>query len=67
MTRRLSRSTRTLFSALAFVFLVLALMRAFRTLEIRWPRWVELAPGYAVGSLGAFWFIERTAVLLGWT
>ena len=52
---------------LAFVFLVLALMRSFRTLEIRWPRWAELAAGYAVGSLGAFWFIERTVVLLGWT
>ena len=52
---------------LAFVFLVLALMRAFRSLKIRWPRWAELAPGYAVGSLGALWFIERTVVLLGWT
>ena len=52
---------------LAFVFLVLGLARSFRTLEIRWPRWAELAPGYAVGSLGAFWFIERTAVLMGWT
>ena len=51
---------------LAFVFLVLGLARSFRTLEIRWPRWAELVPGYAVGSLGAFWFIERTAVLLGW-
>lgn len=52
---------------LAFVVLVLGLTRSFRTLEIRLPRWVELVPGYAVGSLGAFWFIERTAGLLGWT
>ena len=52
---------------LAFVVLMLALMRSFRALEIRWPRWAELVPGYAVGSLGAFWFIERTAALLGWT
>ena len=52
---------------LAFVFVVLGLARSFRTLEIRWPRWVELVPGYAVGSLGALWFIERTAALLGWT
>ncbi len=52
---------------LAFVALVLALARSFRALEIRWPRWAELVPGYAVGSLGAFWFIERTAVLLGLT
>ena len=52
---------------LAFVFLVLTLMRSFRTLDIRWPRWAELVPGYAVGSLGALWFIGRTAALLGWT
>ena len=52
---------------LAFVLLVLGLARSFRTLEIPWPRRAELVPGYAVGSLGAFWFIERTAALLGWT
>jgi hydrogenase/urease accessory protein HupE len=52
---------------LAFVFLVLALERAFRVLEIRWPRLVALSPGYAVGVLGAFWTIQRTALLLGWT
>lgn len=51
---------------LAFVFLVLGLARSFRALEIRWPRWAELVPGYAVGTLGAFWFIQRTAILLGW-
>ncbi len=50
---------------LVFVFLVLGLVRSFRALEIQWPRWVELVPGYTVGSLGAFWFIERTAILLG--
>ncbi len=49
----------------AFVILVLGLARSFATLEIRWPRWAQLIPGYAVGSLGAFWFIERTAMLLG--
>jgi len=52
---------------LAFVLLVLALERSFRVLEIRWPRIIELLPGYAVGSLGAFWTIQRTAMLLGWT
>jgi len=49
---------------LLFVFLILALERSFRTLEIRWPRWVEALPGYAVGSLGAFWAIQRVAILL---
>jgi hydrogenase/urease accessory protein HupE len=47
-----------------FVILVVLLERAFRTLEIRWPRLVEALPGYAVGSLGAYWTIQRTLVLL---
>jgi hypothetical protein len=50
-----------------FVLLVLLLERSFRLLEIRWPRWVEALPGYAVGTLGAFWTIQRTAILFGWT
>ena len=51
---------------LAFVFLMLGLARSFRSLEIRWPRWAELIPGYAVGTLGALWFIQRTVILMGW-
>ena len=50
---------------IAFVVLVVLLERAFRVLAIRWPRWVEALPGYAVGSLGAYWTIQRVAVLLG--
>jgi len=50
---------------LVFVFTAIALVRSFRILEVRWPRWVEAVPGYAVGSLGAFWTIQRTAILLG--
>ncbi len=50
---------------LFFVALILLLERSFRTLEIRWPRWVEALPGYAVGSLGAYWTIQRTAMLFG--
>lgn len=50
---------------LGFVLLVLLLERSFRVLEIRWPRWVEVLPGYAVGSLGAFWTVQRVAILLG--
>jgi len=48
---------------LAFVFLMLLLVRAFRVLELHWPRWAELLPGYAVGSLGAFWTIQRTVMM----
>jgi hydrogenase/urease accessory protein HupE len=49
---------------LAFVALVLLLARAFRKLEIDWARWAQALPGYAVGSLGAYWTIQRVALLL---
>jgi len=49
---------------LAFVFIALALAWSFRTLEIRWPRWATALPGYTVGSLGAYWTIQRTVILL---
>jgi hypothetical protein len=48
-----------------FVLLIVLLERSFRRLEIRWPRWVALLPGYAVGSLDAFWTIQRTVILFG--
>lgn len=50
---------------LVFVLTALALARSFRVLEVRWPRLVEVLPGYAVGSLGAYWTIQRTVILLG--
>jgi hydrogenase/urease accessory protein HupE len=50
---------------LSFVTLILALERAFRILEVRWPRWAEALPGYAVGSLGAFWTVQRVAIMFG--
>ena len=50
---------------LGFVLLIVLLERAFRVLQIRWPHWVEAVPGYTVGSLGAFWTIQRVAMLLG--
>lgn len=50
---------------LAFVGLILALERSFRILEVRWPRWALALPGYAVGSLGAFWTVQRVALLFG--
>ena len=45
------------------VVLVILLQRSFRTLEVQWPRWAEAAPGYVVGSLGAYWAIERTVMM----
>ena len=48
---------------LVFVALALLSFRALRTLEFRWPRWAELGPAYAVGSLGAYWTVQRTVMM----
>ncbi len=50
---------------LSLVGVVLLLERSFRVLEIHRPRWAEALPGYTVGTLGAFWTIQRVAILLG--
>jgi hypothetical protein len=49
---------------LVFVALILLLHRALRVLELRWPRWAEFAPAYLIGTLGAYWTIQRTAMML---
>jgi len=50
---------------IGFVMLVLLLERAFRTLQVHWPHCAAMLPGYVVGSLGAYWAIQRTMILLG--
>ena len=50
---------------LGFVALILALERSFRVLEFRWSGWVQVLPGYTVGSLGAFWTVQRVAMMVG--
>lgn len=50
---------------ISFVLLIILLERSFRILEIHWPRVVERLPGYAVGTFGAYWFIQRTFILVG--
>ncbi len=47
------------------IVLIVALERSFRILEVRWPRWAQMVPGYTVGSLGAFWTVQRIALLFG--
>lgn len=49
---------------LFFILLIVGLERSFRILEIRWPRWAVSAPAYTVGSLGAYWTIQRTVMLV---
>ena len=49
---------------LGFVAVVLLARRALRA-TLAWPRVVRALPAYTVGSLGAFWMIERVATMLG--
>jgi len=44
---------------LAFVLLVLALIWAHRRLNATLPRWGDLLPAYAIGTVAMFWFIGR--------
>lgn len=48
---------------LGFIVLILLLERAFRVLEIQWPQFVTALPGLVVGSLGAYWTIQRLALM----
>lgn len=49
---------------LAFVAGFLLLMRSARLLEVHSANLLERLPGYLVGTLGAFWTIQRIAILL---
>lgn len=49
---------------LAFVLIILLLHRALAILQFNLPRWAHYVPGYVVGSLGAYWTIERTMALV---
>jgi uncharacterized membrane protein YqjE len=50
---------------LGFVALIFAVLHSLKRIEMRWPKRVEVVPGYAVGSLGAYWTIQRVAMMLG--
>ncbi|MGA0344888.1 MAG: hypothetical protein ACO3RT_02075 [Arenicellales bacterium] len=46
----------------AFVAVILGLWWTMRSLTI--PMWLQYAPGYLVGAVGAFWTIDRIAALM---
>jgi hydrogenase/urease accessory protein HupE len=46
---------------LLFVAAVLSLIELGRRFRFSLPRWAELAPPYAIGSLAMFWVIQRVA------
>jgi hydrogenase/urease accessory protein HupE len=49
---------------LGFIAALFSVERAIQALGVQPPRWVRLLPGYAVGSLGAFWTLQRLAPIL---
>ena len=52
---------------LAFVLLVLALIWAHRRLTAVLPRWGDVLPAYAIGSVSMFWLIGRLVRMIGAT
>jgi len=47
-----------------FIGAVLLLIGLVRRIHISLPRWTELVPPYAIGSVAMFWFIQRTLSFL---
>jgi hydrogenase/urease accessory protein HupE len=48
-----------------FVAVVLSLTALVRRIRIPFPRWVELVPAYAIGSVAMCWFIQRIVSFVG--
>lgn len=44
-----------------FIGVVLSLVYVVRRVQLPIPRWLELVPPYAIGSVAMFWVIERVA------
>ncbi len=49
---------------LAFVAAVFALLIPLRKLRLELPAWLRPAPAYLIGVSGAFWFIQRSYLVL---
>lgn len=52
------------FGQLLFVGLVLGVKLALDRLRIAWPAWAEALPAYAIGTVAAYWFIERAGAIV---
>lgn len=44
-----------------FIGAVLSLMALLRRIRVPFPRWADLVPPYAIGSIAMFWVIQRIA------
>jgi hydrogenase/urease accessory protein HupE len=49
---------------LAFVGAVLLAAAALRRVPVAWPRWTKAVPAYGIGTMAAFWFLERAVPLM---
>jgi hypothetical protein len=47
-----------------FIGVVLSLIALVRRSRIPLPRWTELVPPYAIGTIAMFWVIQRTLSFL---
>jgi hypothetical protein len=46
---------------IAFIAVVLGFIALVRRIPLRLPRWAELVPPYAIGSVAMFWVVQRIA------
>jgi hypothetical protein len=46
---------------LLFIAAILVLLMALRKVRSEWPAWAYQVPAYGIGSMAAFWFINRVA------
>lgn len=46
---------------LLFVAAILAFVFALKKLRSDWPAWARQAPAYGIGTMAAFWFVERVS------
>jgi hydrogenase/urease accessory protein HupE len=44
---------------IVFIAFVLVLISVLHRIRSEWPAWIQKLPAYSIGSLAAFWFIER--------
>jgi hydrogenase/urease accessory protein HupE len=49
---------------LAFVSAVLLVAAALRKIPVTWPQWTQAIPAYGIGTMAAFWFLQRTFSLM---
>ena len=49
---------------LMFIVVMLVLIRALHRIRHSWPQWVYQLPAYGIGSMAAFWFVERVSGFL---